>query len=205
MVGAVVGAVVKVGVALVVAMVLGAGALVAAGSIFDLSVFGTKSESRDEQVVRSIERHEQVVLLGLGIQGIKEQKESQTVFGVGVPGSARTTFLQYGFQAKLGIDGEQVSIKKTGPDAYRVSIPEFIFIGHDDPTFKVAVEDNGSISFITPEIDEAEMITEILNDETQQTHLDDNEEMLREQAENFYRGIITSVDPAIEVEFDFAG
>ena len=67
------------------------------------------------------------------------------------------------------------------------------------------MEDNGSISFITPEIDEAEMITEILNDETQQTHLDDNEEMLREQAENFYRGIITSVDPAIEVEFDFAG
>ena len=70
-------------------------------------------------------------------------------------------------------------------------------------TFKVAVEKNGVLSWVTPEIDTVEMTNQILNDETQQKYLDDNEEILREQAQAFYKGIVGAIDPDIRLEFDY--
>jgi hypothetical protein len=59
------------------------------------------------------------------------------------------------------------------------------FIGIDEPTFKVAVQDGWRLSWGTPDIDKAEMINEILND-ARQTHIDSNEELLKEQTKTFY-------------------
>lgn len=170
----------------------------------EFSVFGTKSETRNEQVVHSIERHEKVVLLGLGIQGIEEQRDSSTVFGKEIPGSGRAAFIKYTYRAQLGVDGENVTIKKTGENAFKVSIPEFIFIGHDGLDLEKVVEDNGVLSVVTGEIDELEMVNDVLNDEMKDQHVADNDDLLRDQAENFYSGIIKSIDPTITLEFDFA-
>ncbi|MCV5968550.1 hypothetical protein, partial [Lactococcus petauri] len=88
--------------------------------------------------------------------------------------------------AKLGIEGKDVTIEHTGEDALLISIPEFIFIGHDDESFRTVVEDNGVISGVTPEIDTVEMINTILDDDAQGQYVDANQEVLEDQARVFY-------------------
>lgn len=167
------------------------------------SPFGIESESHNSQVINAVERTQEVSLLRLGIQGIKAKDQRGTVFGREVPFSEKTVFLQYNFYAKLGIDGTRVKVTKTGENAYLISVPEFEFIGTDEPTFKVAVEDGGVLSWGTPDIDKVEMINEILNDEERQQYIDSNEELLREQTKEFYEGLITSIEPGIATTFEF--
>lgn len=188
---------------IIVLVAVGALAMLPAG--LGIFAFGAQSESRDTQIINSVKRQEQVVLLSLGIQGIKEEKQSAKRFlGMEIPGSERAKFIQYAFNAKLGIDGKDVRIVQTGEGKYLVSIPEFIFIGHDDESFKLATEDNGALSWMTPKIDAVEMINDILNDDAEDQYIDSNEAILRDQAMSFYKGIITSVDPTVDVEFEFS-
>ena len=193
------------GALLAVALVV-VGAVLALGvvrAVPDLSVFTSTSEARDTRVMHAVSREEQLVLLSLGIQGISEKSQRSRFLGVNVPGSERASFLQYSFNAKLGIEGKNVSIERVGDNAFKVSIPEFIFIGHDNPTFKLVAEDNGTLSFLTPRTDAVEMINSILNDELQQEYLGTNDEILRDQAKHFYSGLVSRVDPAIRVTFEF--
>ncbi len=168
-----------------------------------LSPLGIKSESHDSQVIRAIERTQEVSLLSLGVQGIKEEDRCTEALGECIPGTGETVFLQYNFAAKLGIDGAEVKVTKTGKSAYLISVPEFIFIGYDEPTFKVAVEDGGVLDWATPDIDKVEMVNEILNDDARETYIASNEELLEEQTRVFYDSLITSIDPAIETTFEF--
>ncbi len=85
-----------------------------------------------------------------------------------------------------------------------VTIPQFIFIGHDKPAFKLAAETNGVLSWVTPEIDTTEMINKILNAETQNQYIEANREILRDQAKSFYTGIIAGVDPTITVTVTYS-
>lgn len=170
-----------------------------------LSPWGVESENRNTQVVNSISRLDQVVLLGLSIQGISEETSQGKILGWDVPGTARTAFLQYDFDAKLGIEGRDVRIEQRGENAFLVTIPEFIFIGHDDVNFKLAAVDGSILSWTTPEIDNVETINRLLNDEARQQYIDANRDMLRDQARTFYAGVIASIDPQIEVEFQYIG
>ena len=129
-----------------------------------LSPFGIESETHDSQVIEAIERTQEVSLLSLAIEGIKEQHQSREIFGRSIPGTGESTFIRYNFRAKLGIDGAKVKVTKTGENAYLISVPEFIFIGYHKPNFKVAVEDGGLLSWVTPDIDKLEMVNQLLND-----------------------------------------
>jgi hypothetical protein len=168
-----------------------------------LSPFGIRSESHDSQVIQAIERTQEVSLLRLSIQGIKDEDRNRTLFGKNLPGTGEKVFLQYNFKAKLGIDGSQVVVKKTGPKSYVISVPKFIFIGYDQPTFRTAATDGGVLSWVTPDIDKVQMINEILNDDARRTYIDSNVEVLKDQAQVFYNTLITSIDPAVVTEFDF--
>lgn len=168
-----------------------------------LSPIGIASESHDSQVVRAIERTQEVSLLSLGIQGIKQENRSAKVFGKSVPGTGEKVFLQYNFDAKLGIDGAQVKVTKTGERAYLVSVPEFSFIGYAEPTFTVAVEDGGALSWVTPDIDKVQMINEILNDDARKEYISSNQDLLKEQTKVFYDSLIKSIDPVVETTFEF--
>lgn len=145
-----------------------------------------------------------MVLLSLGIQGISEKTEKSTFLGVEVPGSDRATFMQYSFNAKLGIDGRDVRIVTVGEKKYRISIPEYTPIGHSDEDFRLVAENNGVLSFITPENDPVEMINSILSPDAQAEYVADNEEILREQVTCFYSSIITGIDPEIDITYDFS-
>jgi len=187
-------------VGLLVGLLLG----VILGPLVIPQLFGSASESRDSQVITAIKREEQVVLLSLGVQGLHDKDSNSEVWGVAIPWSERTSILEYSFTAKLGIEGGDVTIEQTGEDAFLVTIPDFIFIGHQNETFRTASESHGVLSWVTPDFDTADLITEILNDDTKQAYVTSNVDDLRDQAEVFYRGIISGIDPEITVTFAFA-
>lgn len=184
-------------------------ALVAVGAFLALS--GSKafsvmnSETLSSKLINSVVREEQVVLLSLGIQGLDERNEAKAkLFGlVDVPGSERTKFIEYSFKAKLGLDGKDVGITQIRDNEFLVSIPNFIFIGHDSENFRLVAERNGVLSWATPEIDSVDMINKILSDEARTEYIELNEEILRDQAKLFYGGIIGSVAPDVVVKFEF--
>lgn len=169
-----------------------------------LSPFGIKSETSDSQVVQSIKRTEEVSLLALGIQGITSEERCSTAFGKCVPGTSDEVYMQYSFTGKLGIDGAGVEVTESGTDAYTISVPAFEFIGYDEPKFEVAITDDGVLSWVTEDIDQAEMITKILNSEARQKYVDDNNAMLQEQTQVFYDNIILSVAPHAKITYEFA-
>lgn len=189
----------------VIALVLGlagGAAAVWAGWIPHLKVEQI-TESHDSQVVQRITREKQIVLVSLGIQGIWEEKTAKRVLGHDVPGTGRTLFLQYNYTAKLGMDGRAVTIKPTGEKAYTVSIPSFQFLGHDGVSFKTAVEKNGVISWVSPQIDTANVITRLMNDQTRQQHVNDNKALLQDQARSFYTDLIRAIEPDAKIQFEF--
>ncbi|TFC76692.1 hypothetical protein E3O45_07985 [Cryobacterium sp. TMS1-20-1] len=169
------------------------------------SIFTSSSTERDSQVVESVTSVQEVALLSLHIEGVSKHESSGEIFGVAVPASEKTTLLQYSFDAKLGIDGSQVKIESTGPESFRVTIPEFIGIGFDDPVFEDALESNNALSWLTPAAVQTRLINNILSDENKQEYITQNAAALRDQAAVFYSGIIASVDPEVIVEFEFAG
>jgi hypothetical protein len=188
---------------LLLAFILAIGVFSIAKNLDWLSPFGIRSESHDSQVIRAIERTQEVSLVSLGIQGIKEKDQSGTIFGKKIPGAGEKVFLQYAFDAKLGIDGAEVKVTKTGDKAYLISVPKFIFIGYHDPTFKVAVEDGGPLSWATPDIDKVAMVNEILNDGARLKYLESNREVLQDQAKVFYDSLVTSIDPQVTTTYEF--
>ena len=96
-----------------------------------------------------------------------------------------------------------MKVTKTGKHAYLLSVPEFSFIGYDEPTFRVAVEDGGVLDWITPDIDQVEMVNKILNDDEQAEYVATYEEVLEDQTKVFYDGLITSIDPDAVTTFEF--
>lgn len=172
-------------------------AVLASNSIFDVS-----TESRNSKVITAIETREQVVLLSASTQGLHETSQGSWLERW-IPGLGRTEFVQHNYRAKLGTEGGDVTIEQTGEDPYLISVPEFIFIGYDNVEFKTAVRKNAVLSWCTPEIDTADTITRILNDEAKAEQIDVNQDLLQEQASAFYPGIISGVDEGIELEFSF--
>ncbi|UTT70574.1 hypothetical protein NMQ03_05395 [Arthrobacter sp. DNA4] len=187
-------------------IVAGTGATFISGGLNALalgSLFSSNSNERDSQVVQAVTRVQEVALLSLHIEGVSRQESNGEILGITVPASAKTTLLQYKFNAKLGIDGSQVKIEPNGAESFRVTIPNFIGLGFDDPSFEDPLESSGTLSWLTPPAVETRMINNILSDENKQKFITQNEAALKEQAKSFYSGIIASVDPDVTVEFEF--
>ncbi|MBK4138468.1 hypothetical protein GWO52_08675 [Corynebacterium macginleyi] len=162
-----------------------------------------ETESSKTKVIKAVEREEQVVLVSLGMEGLSEKSANSKLWNWQVPGSQRTQYIKYSYRAKLGIEGSQVQVEEESPYHFRVQIPEFIFIGHSDENFETAVEDNGALSWITPDIDTVETSTKILNEDKKKEDIADNRDILQSQAKQFYTGIISGVDPEAEEDFSF--
>ena len=166
-------------------------------------IYSAPVESKNTQVINAVQREEQVVLLSLGIQGLAEKSSAGEVFGVRVPWTDRTQFVQYSYKAKLGIEGKDVRVTESGEYAYTVEIPQFIFIGHTDEEFKTAVEDNGVLSWTTQPLDAASTVSDVLSADKKREDINDNRELLQDQARSFYEGIIRGVDPEAQVTLKF--
>ena len=156
-------------------------------------------------MVQSVTRIQEVALVSLHIQGLARHESTGEILGAAIPASEKTTLVQYKSDAKAGIDGSQVKIEPTGPGSFRITIPEFIGIGFDDPVFEDALESNNAFSWLAPPAVQSRMIHNILNDENKQKYISENEAALKEQPKVFYSGIIATVDPEITIDFEFAG
>lgn len=170
-----------------------------------LSPFGINSEGQDTQVIQAVQRVQEVALLKLVIQGITSERADRELFGKTIPGTGQSVFLQYDFNAKLGINGEDVTVSKTGEHTYLVTVPAFMVIGYDKPTFKVATEDGGILSWVTTDIDKVDMVNEVFNEAAQKQYLEEQQDQLKDQAELFYSSLIASIDPAAVTTFEFRG
>jgi hypothetical protein len=169
-----------------------------------LSPFGINSTSTDSQVIHAIERTQEVSLISLGIQGITREERNSEVLGHGIPGTSEKVTLMYTFDAKLGIDGAKVKVKRAGEHGYRISIPDFIFIGYDEPVFEEIDQDGGILRAMTKDIDRVAMVNKVLDDDAQDDYLTSNVDVLEDQARVFYETLIKGVDPDATVSFDFA-
>lgn len=171
-------------------------------------MFGA-TESRDTQVIRSIKGEEQVILVTAGMTDVQEEREDGLDFAIGdwdlftLPGSERSVLVRYEYDAKFGIEGKDVKITQTGDDAYVITIPKFIYLGYANPDLSVADEKNGLLSWATPEIDTTDVFEELLSEQAVEQHIDGFRPVLEEQAKQFYSKIVTAIDPAITLEFQF--
>lgn len=159
--------------------------------------------AEDTQVIRSMRRTKEVSLLRLGVTGIISKENKSHFFSMEIPGTERARFIQYTFDAKLGFEGKEVVIKETGENTFDVTIPEFKFVGYDDPEYRVIVEQNGALSFGTKQIDSLDMINNILTDKAKKEYVDSNRDILEEQAKSFYTSIVNSVSPETKLHFTF--
>ena len=192
---------------IILLIVAGTGAAFVSGGLNTLalgSLFTSNSNERDSQVVQAVSRVQEVALLSLHIEGVARQESNGEILGMVVPASEKTTLLQYKFDAKLGIDGSQVKIEPTGPKSFRLTIPQFIGIGFDKPTFEDPLESNNALGWLATPAVETRMVNNILSDENKQKYISQNEAALKEQAKVFYSRLIESVDPEITVDFAFA-
>lgn len=163
----------------------------------------TETESSTSQIVTALEGQEQVILLSASIQGLHEEKAEATTGRWRIPRSGRTTVIQYSYRAQFGIEGQDVQIEQISADEYSVSVPEFRFLGHSDTNFKTGYVDNSVLSFLTEEIDIAETVTKVLNDETKDQQIEENRDLLESQARSFYTGIVKGIDPEVQLVFEF--
>ena len=174
-----------------------------------LSGIETSTETSDSKAVEHFEFKEDITLVGAGVTGILEEKKTSKIFGsLKIPGSDKSVLIQYRYQANLGIDGKEVTIKKTGDHSFDVDVPAFKMLGmkftdqDGKGPFKTVSSEGGILSFVTADIDEAEMYSRVVTDDGAEL-INANIEQLRSQAESFFTGIITSVDPEAEIDFDF--
>lgn len=162
---------------------------------------------QSSEVIKYVLPKQEVALASLHIEGLERADDDGDLFGipgVPVPGGGRLTYLEYEFDAKLGIDGSAVDIAQTGENAYTVSIPEFIFIGHSNEHFADPIESNGILSWLTKEISQSEMTNRILSDDKKDEYVANSLQVLKDQSEAFYASIIRSVNAEAKLEFEFA-
>lgn len=160
-------------------------------------------ETSRTEVIKSIERHEEIVLLSAATQGLHTVEKDAQIWKWDLPRSKRTNILQYSFTSKLGIDGRDVDIREIGDDHYRIIIPEFEVIGYVEPQFQTVLRDGQALSFVTEDVDTAEIITEILNDVKWKEHVDANRDLMQQQARAFYSNIVYAVDDDVQLQFEF--
>lgn len=111
--------------------------------------------------------------------------------------------MRYSFNAKLGFNNDDVKVVANPDDSLTISVPEFVFIGIDDQRVELSNEENGLLSWFTPDIDETELVNGIVDDELKKEYLQRNDSVLREQTQSFYSGIINGIDPDANFELKF--
>lgn len=166
-----------------------------------VSAVGSQSVVKNEQVVTSIKKKEQTVLLELGIQGISEAKGIPPALLREVPLLKKARYMQYGMTAKLGVDA--VEVKPTADHEFLVTVPPFIWIGEDGLTIERVIGDDGILSAFTEQKTQSEQFNSIIDTELKKKHLEGNQEALRDQAEFYFTKMATSIDPDAVVKFKF--
>lgn len=163
----------------------------------------TVKTDKDSLTVKSLSKEKQIVLVNLGLSEILNEEKSSQLFGKNIVGTSRKKFIQASFDAKLGLDGKDVDIAKDGKNSYLITVPKFIFIGYNNPNFKLMDEHNGVFSSFTSDINESDMINKVLNGKSKKKYLTKYNDLLRQSTKEFYRGIVQNTNPDAKLSFKF--
>lgn len=188
---------------LLVGAVAGMGLSGALKSLPLQGLFGGIS-TQSSEVVKYVLPKQEVALASLRIEGLQRADSDGNLMGIPIPAGDRTKFIQYSFDAKIGIDGSAVTISDDGEHAYTLTIPAFIFIGHSNEHFEDPIESNGILSWLSAEIDETDMVNTILSDDKKAKYVANSLQVLKDQTEAFYGSIIRSVDAEADLRFQFS-
>lgn len=163
----------------------------------------TVKTDKDSLTVKSLSKEKQIVLVNLGLSEILNEEKSSQLFGKNIVGTSRKKFIQASFDAKLGLNGKDVDITKDGKNSYLITVPKFIFIGYNNPNFKLLDEHNGVFSSFTSDINESDMINKVLNSKSKKKYLTKYDDLLRQSTKEFYRGIVQNTNPEAKLSFKF--
>lgn len=183
------------------------GILVAVGGLFVfrgpvVSLMGETTD-KNTQIVNAVTRTQEVALVTLGIEGIRERKtEDGQILFLSIPNS-RAAFLRYSFDAKLGFNAEDADVDEQPDGSFLIRVPAFTVIGLNNQKVEVAAENNDLLSWTTPEIDKVDMVNDVFDIELQAEYLEKNAELLEDQTRVFYTGIVTAIDPDAKLTFEF--
>lgn len=179
--------------------------VIVAGIWFLQNNAGVKTESNESIIIHSVENIGEIALLQLNIEDIYDRKNTTNIPKIGeLIGSERKMFLRVSFDAKLGINGNEIEINPKGNNIYEITVPPFIFIGYNNFNSEVAAEDKGILSWTNKEIKESDIINDILGKKNKQKYLVKYDDQLKESTELFFTQLIKGIDPDAVVTFTFA-
>jgi hypothetical protein len=167
------------------------------------SISGTTVETNETQTITYLEKNKEIALVTLGVTDILDQTTSKKLFGKKVAFSDKKTFMKATFEAKLGIDGKDVKVTEIGEKEFEINIPKFVFIGYSNPKFEHIADNNGVLSFLTEDIDQAELINKMLDEKGQEKYISQYTSLLKESAEEFYNNLIPSFDKGVKLSFKY--
>lgn len=171
---------------------------------------GKNTSNEQTQVYTRITHLEQVnqsVFLNVGIQKVETIEKDKKIPGtnISIPLSVKKAIIIFNYTAKFGIK-EGVKVRKIAEHEYELIIPKYEVIGvkvPDNPKdrYKLYNTSGELLSGATENIDTGEHVSKELSNKEQEEYLKQYKNLITQSAEQYYRAIVTGIDPEAKVTF----
>mgnify|MGYP000845203640 CR=1 FL=1 len=158
------------------------------------------------QITR-LEKTRQPVFLNVGIQKVETIEKDKKIPGtnISIPLSVKKAIIILNYTAKFGIK-EGVKVRKIAEHEYELTIPKYQVIGvkvPDNPKDRYKLYDTSGqlLSGSTENIDTGEHVAKSLSNKEQEEYLKQYKNLITQSAEQYYRAIVTGIDPEAKVTF----
>lgn len=158
-------------------------------------------------MVRYLTKVDEQVFLNAGITDIETETNNLKIpwTKIGVPYTEKKAIIILNYDAKLGIK-KPISIHKEDSKNYTITIPEFEVIGvalsRKNP-YKLYDKEGELLSIGTEDIDTGALAVNKLSNESQKKYLNQYKDLIRESAKNYYDTMFKSIDPDINIKYEF--
>lgn len=158
-------------------------------------------------MVRYLTKVDEQVFLNAGITDIETEANNLKIpwTKIGVPYTEKKAIIILNYDAKLGIK-KPISIHKEDSKNYTITIPEFEVIGvalsRKNP-YKLYDKEGELLSIGTEDIDTGALTVNKLSNESQKKYLNQYKGLIRESAKNYYDTMFKSIDPDINIKYEF--
>lgn len=165
------------------------------------------SEKRSYSMVRYLTKVDEQVFLNAGITDIETETHNLKIpwTKIGVPYTEKKAIIILNYDAKLGIK-KPISIHKEDSKNYTITIPEFEVIGvalsRKNP-YKLYDKEGELLSIGTEDTDTGALAVKKLSNESQKEYLNQYKDLIRESAKNYYDTMFKSIDPDINIKYEF--
>lgn len=157
--------------------------------------------------ITQLEKVNESVFLNVGIQKVETIEKDKKIPGtnISIPLSVKKAIIIFNYTAKFGIK-EGVKVRKIAEHEYELIIPKYEVIGVDVPDnpkdrYKLYNTSGELLSGATENIDTGEHVIKELSNKEQEEYLKQYKNLITESAEQYYKAIVTGIDPEAKVTF----